>query len=84
LIVILVPQERIVINFQQPGSEVFIHKEVESQKLVTIPSIFGVQVLFCRQHTINHDVSHLWKNVLLDVYVHALVLLIKEFLELVK
>lgn len=84
LLVVLVAQERIIVDLEKPGSEVFVYQEVVTEKLPAKLSLFLIDLIFDCKDSVNGDVLHGGKHVLLDVDVFRRVFLVYKLLEELK
>lgn len=67
LLVVLVAQERIVVDLEKPGPEVFVDQEVVTEKLPAKLSLFLIDLMLDGKDGVNGDVLHGRKHVLLDI-----------------
>jgi hypothetical protein len=81
LFIVLVAQERIIVHFEKPGSEIFIYQEVVAEKLPAILSLLLIYLIFDCKNSVNSDILHRGKHVLLDVNVFAWVFLVQKLLK---
>ena len=81
LVIILVSQERVVVDLQEPDSEVLVYKEIVAAQLEAMFSLFQIDPVFARQYCINHDIFHSWQKVFFYGDVVFAVLFVQIFLE---
>ena len=84
LLIVLVAQERIVVDLKEPRSEIFVDQEVVAKKLPTIFSLFLINLIFDCKDSVNADVLHRWKHVLLNVDAMLRILLVQKLLKFLK
>lgn len=67
LLIVLITQKRIVVDFEEPSSEVFVNQKVVTEKLPAELSLFLVDLIFDGKYRVNGDVFHGWKHVLFNI-----------------
>jgi hypothetical protein len=77
-----VAQERIIIYFKQPQTEVFIDQEVVTQELEAKLSLLLVELRLDREDSVDYNISHLGKKMIFDAYSQVWELIIKKVLKL--